>query len=72
MYKTRVDATEQALFHPETGSVLHALGEITATLRYYQAFGDPQDLDEGICSLIALEARLQQFMQKAQKLQQKH
>ena len=72
MYKTRMDSVEQAFIHPETGSVLHALGEITATLRYFQVFGNPQDLDECICSLITLEAQLQQFVQKTHKPQLKH
>lgn len=88
MNKTRMEATgqapESAYFtsgnrsenqarpHPETESMLHAISEITATLRYYQAFGDPQDLDESICSLIALEAQLQQFARNTPKPQQKH
>jgi hypothetical protein len=41
-----------------TLSTLEALDHITACLRHYQAFGDRQDLDESIFSLIALEARL--------------
>lgn len=44
--------------YPDTLSTLEALDHITACLRHYQVFGDRQDLDESIFSLIALEARL--------------
>lgn len=45
-------------------SVLEALDEITACLRHYQAFGDRQELDESIFSLMALEASLQHCVQR--------
>ncbi|WP_414040060.1 hypothetical protein ACJU26_13020 [Acidithiobacillus sp. M4-SHS-6] len=48
-------------------AVLEALDEITACLRHYQAFGDRQELDESIFSLMALEARLQHSVQQQRK-----
>ena len=42
----------------QLADVQHELGDISAALRYFQAFGDRQELDASIFSLMGLEARL--------------
>ncbi|MFA7495768.1 MAG: hypothetical protein WCY67_05600 [Acidithiobacillus sp.] len=57
-FSARKQPATAAQIATTTDILLEQLSNITANLRHYQAFGDRQDLDESIFSLMVLEARL--------------